>query len=491
MLSVSPSRRVQHLVVCVIASGLLALGVGAAALAAGCGSPSSSPSSPSSSQKLLRGLWDDTFVTADAAKQNEILTEIASPDQLHADVVRLMVFWASAEPQEGTFDDAYLAPIKQAITAARAHGLKVILTTYATPEWVQDKGFWKQPPGGFKADTYLNFYAPRAAAIPAYGGFARHIAQYFKGQVFAYECWNEPNLMWFLYPQQVPGDKYYGVRTYLALLKQFYAGVKATDPQALVLGGNSASSGDDSVQKTSPLTWALWLKKNGVLNYCDAYAHHPYNVGTSAKQAPGTPPLLRQHTVTLGNIQYLLRIFPHTDFYLTEYGYNSKYSRLFGAGSGVGEVKEADYLRSAFRLAARYPQIKLLMWYLRVDVEGNKADVFSPSMSTGLRRPDLSLKPAWWAYSGGNKVSEDAPGTAALGSTFSVTGRVTHAGQPVPGIRLTLQIQVGNGVTRETGHVTTDAQGGYNFAFAVKNSTLYRVVWPGVAQGELRSVTLQ
>jgi hypothetical protein len=495
IVSLSPGGRARHLISGLTALLLVACAVVLAVAAAGCGNTTPDPSPSVTQHGLMRGLWDDTFVgqpgvPVDKAKQDAILSEIA--DQLHVNVVRLMVFWDKSEPQKGVFDDSYLAPIKQAVEAARAHGLKVILTTYAPPEWAQDKSFWKHPPGGFSANTYYNFYAPSAGAIPQYGAFARHISQYFKGDVFAYECWNEPNIMWFLYPQQVPGDKYFGVRTYLSMLKQFYAGIRASDSQALVLAGNTASAGDDTVQRTTPLTWAKWLKKNDVLKYCDAYSHHTYAVGTVATKPPEVPPTFPQTTVTLGNIEDLLHVFPKTDFYLTEYGYNSSDSKLFGRGSGVGLVNQADYLQRAFRLAARYPQIKLLMWYLRVDVTGNTANVFSPGMSTGLRRPDLSKKPAWWAFAGHNAVSEDAPGgKAALGSTFTVTGRVTHAGRPVAGIRLTLQIQIGNGAWQELNHVVTDAQGGYSFAFKVKDSTLYRVSWPGVSQGELRSVTPQ
>ena len=341
-----------------------------------------------------RGLWDDTFVGVSQARQNAILHEIA--DQLHSGYVRLMVFWARAEPQQDVFNDAYLAPIKQAVTAALAHGLKVIITTYETPEWAQDSGLWSRPPGGFKAHVAYPFYAPRADAIPEYGAFARHIAEYFKGRVFAYECWNEANIMWFLYPQQIPGDKQFGGRTYLAMLRQFYAGIKAIDPAAKVLGGNTASAGFDDRNRTSPLTWARWLKKNAVLKYCDAYSHHPYAVGTIGTKSPEMPPTFPKDTVTLGNIRDLLRIFPKTDFYLTEYGYNSRNSSLFG-GAGVGERKEADYLARAYRLASRYPQIKLLMWYLRVDVKAGHGQ-FQPDMYTGLRRPNGAKKPAWFAF---------------------------------------------------------------------------------------------
>ena len=353
-----------------------------------------------SAHAVAKGLWDDTFVAASAAKQNSILNEIASPSQLHASTVRLMVFWARAEPAEGVFDEAYLFQLKTAIDAAQVHGLRVILTTYEVPKWASDTSLWKSPPPGpfgFKKNIYYYFYAPKAAALSQFTDFAQHIATEFKGEVFAYEAWNEANIFWFLYPQRTVTDGNAGVRTYFGMLKAFSKGIRAGDPDALVLGGNTASQGVNNVRSTSPLNWAHWLKSHGVLKYADAYSHHVYALGGSGPiRAPELAPRYPQWTVVLGNIGALLRIFPKTDFYLTEWGYNATPSRLFGGG-GVGEKQQAAYLTRGFKLAGKYPQIKLLIWYLRVDVKAGSS-IFSPPMSTGLRRANLTKRPAWWAF---------------------------------------------------------------------------------------------
>jgi hypothetical protein len=346
--------------------------------------------------KVAVGLWDDTFVGVNAAKQETILNEIST--QLHVNTVRLMVFWARAEPAKGVFDEAYLAQLKTAVLAARAHGLRVILTTYEVPKWASNQSLWRSPPPGvgLKKNIYYYFYAPRTDALSEFQAFAHHVAEEFKGQVFAYEAWNEPNIFWFLYPQRTSADGYVGARTYLGMLKAFSKGIRAGDAAALVLGGNTASQGLNNARTTSPLRWANWLKGHGVLKYCDAYSHHTYALGGAGPiRAPELPPKYPQWTVTLGNITSLLRIFPHTAFYLTEWGYNAKDSSLF-AGGGVGEKNQTAYLTRGFKVADRYPQIKLLTWYLRVDVNGT-GSAFSPPMSTGLRRANGTKKPAWFA----------------------------------------------------------------------------------------------
>jgi hypothetical protein len=61
------------------------------------------------------------------------------------------------------------------------------------------------------------------------------------------------------------------------------------------------------------------------------------------------------------------------------------------------------------------------------------------------------------------------------------------------GIKLVLQTQVGSsgGAWQEADQAVTDAQGKYSFAFMIQDSTLYYVSWPGVVDGEIRSVTPQ
>jgi polysaccharide biosynthesis protein PslG len=99
--------------------------------------------------------------------------------------------------------------------------------------------------------------------------------------------------------------------------------------------------------------------------------------------------------VTLGNLRALLRIFPHKPFYLTEFGYNTRPSRDFGP-QYVSERMQSRYLRQAYTVASRYPQVKALFWYLTQDVRrsGARAD----GVYTGLRRVNGSKKPSWYAF---------------------------------------------------------------------------------------------
>ncbi len=90
-----------------------------------------------------------------------------SPEQLSwlpdngVTLVRLLVFWEALEPQEGTYDEAYLVRVREAIASLDALGLEVVLDLHqdiygqgfgATgfPGWTCDEARYEayDPPGG-------------------------------------------------------------------------------------------------------------------------------------------------------------------------------------------------------------------------------------------------------------------------------------------------------------------------------------------------------
>jgi hypothetical protein len=144
--------------------------------ASGCGDTTTSLSTSAAAQHgLMRGLWDDSFVGVDKANQDAILSEIA--DQLHVNIVRLMAFRDKTESPRGVFVDSYLASIRQAVEAARAHGLKVILTTCSTPKWAQDRSFWKQPSGDhFNQEARLVRLRPASPMTAASASYRPNLA---------------------------------------------------------------------------------------------------------------------------------------------------------------------------------------------------------------------------------------------------------------------------------------------------------------------------
>jgi hypothetical protein len=308
--------------------------------------------------------------------------------------IRVAVDWSRLEPTRGAYAPAELARLDALIGGLHTAGVKVILTTCYLPDWASDRYWWSHPPAGFAAGPQA-FYPIRDGALADYRDLAEFLARRYKGKAQALECWNEPNLWPYIYPQRTAGDPYFAARVYLRMLKAFHAGVTRAHTSVRLIAGATAPVGLDDTYRTSPQRFARFLQRAHAGRYFDVYSHHPYVPGGSIYTAPDQPPNDPSHTVTLYNLRTLLRIFPGKPFYLTEYGYNTRPNRVFGLF--VDEAIQARYLTTAYRYATRYPQVRLLVWYLVRDVKpaSGPADL---GVYTGLRRPDGSRKPAWFAF---------------------------------------------------------------------------------------------
>jgi hypothetical protein len=137
-----------------------------------------------------------------------------------------------------------------------------------------------------------------AGDLAAFRDFARalttHVSSTWRAQgleTIAYEIWNEPNLdyEWGGQPNAAQ---------YVALLKEGYRGIKAADPEAIVVSAGLATTGGTAAE----LAWArqyygasrvvpdlAFLRSmytHGALNSLDALGSHPYG----GRDAPETPP---------------------------------------------------------------------------------------------------------------------------------------------------------------------------------------------------------
>ena len=214
---------------------------------------------------------------------------------LGAKVVRADLRWPWAEPSRGVYDEAYLDRFAARVAAARAEGMQVMVHVYEVPRWASDQAFWKHPKPGDVANRYRGFYPIRLDRLVDLRAFMRHLSLKLKGQVKAYACWNEPNLHSYLYPQRTDADPGFGAHRYARMLTAFFRGVRAGDPSAKVVAGETAPAGNDTRLATSPQRFARILKTSGAAAHFDVYSHHPYATGGSKNiapeaQSPAIPP---------------------------------------------------------------------------------------------------------------------------------------------------------------------------------------------------------
>lgn len=438
---------------------------------------------PARAGDVSRGICEPGLIESWRNGGPALVDEFAS--DLGADVVRINFRWNEAEPRPRVYEPDYIGRAVSAIRRARARGMRVLLVVYEAPEWASDRALWGTAPPGDRAGVYHSYYPPTLASLDKLQAFMTYFSGMMRGEVFAYSCWVEPNLWTYMYPQRTATDKSFAVRRYAAILRAFSAGVRAGDPEAKVVAGETSPTGDDSRLRTSPQRFARRLAAFGGAAHFDAYAHHPYPTGGNAHIAPSALPRDPAHTVWLANLDTLLDVFPAKPFYLTEYAYPTVYSHLFGVS--VSEPRQAQYLRTALRMAARRDQVQMLLWFPRTDYSdaGTYRDMMG--LYCGLVRLGGARKPAYYVFAGGNRLTLDRLDAVAPGGRLTLRGTLTSARMgPLSGKRLVVLAHKPHRPWVEVARTTTRSDGSYSIAVRPYASATWKVRWTGVVASPRR-----
>jgi PKD repeat protein len=182
------------------------------------------------------------------------------------------------------------------------------------------------------------------AAFRAFGqALATHVSQTWRSQgleTVVYEIWNEPNLdyEWGGHPSAAQ---------YTALLKAGYQGIKAGDPQALVVSAGLATTGGsasdlalarklyNAIDVVPDLTFLRNMYNNGAKGYLDALGSHPYG----GHDAPDAPPGATSGPVFFRRAEQQHKVL-ETECNLGEHEWME-----------VSEAQQAEYLAAAYAYA--------------------------------------------------------------------------------------------------------------------------------------------
>ncbi len=136
-------------------------------------------------------------------------------------------FWAMIEPNAPINGvHAYdWSTLDAFVASARSRGVRIVYTIYQTPAWAATSS---------AADPYG---AAGGASMPAqvsyYSSFAGALATRYRGQIAAYEVWNEPDIsFWTGTPEQMA-----------QLEAACVSAVRAADPQALIVSPPTSGGG--------------------------------------------------------------------------------------------------------------------------------------------------------------------------------------------------------------------------------------------------------
>jgi hypothetical protein len=189
--------------------------------------------------------------------------------------VKLFIGWDGIEPQQGVFSSGGYPD--SAVAAALSNNLKIVGLIFDTPGWANGTGVYNpnDPP-------------PSADHVADFGVFMATLAAHYKGQIFAYEIWNEPNV------SDTWGGQNPDPTRFVAMLQAAYPLVKGADPNALVVSGGLANTGaGNGGSALGDLVYLQDMLQDGALGNVDAIGIHPYPgacdpTATSCAATPGT-----------------------------------------------------------------------------------------------------------------------------------------------------------------------------------------------------------
>lgn len=173
---------------------------------------------------------------------------------------KLRVSWSVAEPARGSYN---FVNARNSIDGARTgySGAQILILIEDVPEWARTD----DPNQPFDRAAFTQFMG--------------RLAETFRGQVQAYELFNEMNLEyeWARTTRAGwPGDRSLVSTSYARMLQQVYPTVKAADPSALIVTAGVSPAGDGGAGSVGDVSWIEGLYRAGAAASFDIIGTHPY-----------------------------------------------------------------------------------------------------------------------------------------------------------------------------------------------------------------------
>lgn len=299
--------------------------------------------------------------------------------------IRQQAPWEDLQAADGTI---YWGELDKVVNEAHAKGIKVLLSVVRSPEWASENGTHGLP-------SRRNF--------PKFGDFMQRMAQRYKGKVQAYEIWNEQN--YAIENGGVVAPAAY----YVDMLEYAYKGVKAADPEAIVVSGSPTPTATNrtDIAVDELIYFAQMFAIPKFWNNVDVIGAHfggTYNPpDTKWPDNPGPGPGWRDNSEfywrRIEDVRQVLVNSGNGDrqIWVTEIGWaTANTSPGFEYGNSNTLEEQGAYLERAMYMA-RYDYAPwvgaMFVWNLNFAV--TSPDPLHETASFGVLNPDWSPRPAY------------------------------------------------------------------------------------------------
>lgn len=231
------------------------------------------------------------------------------------------------------------------VAEANAKGMKLMLNVVRSPSWATDNG---------------KNGVPSERNYPEFARFMGLVANRYRGQVGAYEIWNEQNLA----IENSHGD-ILSPDSYVEMLSQVYNQIKANDPNAIVVSGGLASTETNQPGlATSDMVYFKQMIDNPKYrSHVDALGVHigghlnPPDTLWPDKPGPG-PGWRDSRAFYFRHLEDIRALMVQEGvgsipIWVTEWGWvTDNYTGGFEYGQYNSEAEQAQYTRRALEIAA-------------------------------------------------------------------------------------------------------------------------------------------
>jgi len=292
--------------------------------------------------------------------------------------------WEDIEqPRKGEFFDAKFNKntwdkYDRIVELAHEYGLEIIARLDHPPNWTRADGAAR---GNFAPpDNYDD-----------YGDFVKAVVSRYKGKIYYYQLWNEPNI----YPEW--GEQPVNAQDYTRLLKIGYTRAKEADPNVAIISAGLAQTLETGPRNVSDLIFLQQIYDAGAKNYFDILAVMNYGLFTgpgdhradASRTNFSRPILIREIMVKNGDA--------NKPIWAMEIGWNALPTTFEDAPYGrVTEEQQGRYAVQAYERAQdEWPWMGVMNYWFFKRAYDNERE--QPFYYFRLLDPDFTVRPSYEA----------------------------------------------------------------------------------------------